>query len=95
MGTSLQNKIVVVTGGSSGIGFASAKVFVAEGALVFITGRRQVELDQAVAAIGSNVVAIQADSSSASDLDRVFATVKAGRDGSTSSWPTQESWRKA
>jgi NAD(P)-dependent dehydrogenase (short-subunit alcohol dehydrogenase family) len=77
MGTSLQNRIAVVTGGSSGIGLASAKAFVAEGAFVFITGRRQSELDKAVAEIGGNVVAIQADSSSAADLDRVYATVKA------------------
>lgn len=77
MGTSLQNKIAVVTGGSSGIGLAAAKAFVAEGAFVFITGRRQSELDKAVAEIGDNAVAIQADSSKATDLDHVYATVKA------------------
>lgn len=77
MGNSLQDKIAVVTGGSSGIGLASAKAFVAEGAFVFITGRRQAELDQAIAEIGRNAVAIQADSSRLADLDRVYATVKA------------------
>jgi len=77
MGNSLQDKIAVITGGSSGIGLATAKRFVAEGAFVFITGRRQAELDKAVAEIGDNVAAIQADSSSLPDLDRVYETVRA------------------
>jgi len=57
----LRNKIAVVTGGGSGIGLATAKRFVEEGAYVFIAGRRQTELDKAVAEIGSNVTAVRAD----------------------------------
>ena len=72
----LQGKIAVVTGGSSGIGFATAKRFVEEGAYVFITGRRQAELDKAVLEIGSNVTAVQGDVTSMDDLDRLYATIK-------------------
>ena len=57
----LKNKIAVVTGGSSGIGLATAKRFVEEGAYVFIAGRRQAELDKAVAEIGSNVTGVKTD----------------------------------
>ena len=71
-------KIAVVTGGTTGIGFASAKRFAAEGAHVFITGRRQAELDRAVAAIGGSVTGVQADSSNMADLDRLYAQVRAG-----------------
>jgi NAD(P)-dependent dehydrogenase (short-subunit alcohol dehydrogenase family) len=70
-------KIAVITGGTSGIGFATAKALAQEGAFVFITGRRQAELDAAVAAIGDNAVGIQADSSNLEDLDRLFESVKA------------------
>src|SRR5712692_10134225 len=73
----LQGKIAVVTGGSSGIGLATAKRFVKEGAYVFITGRRQAELDKAVAEIGSNVTAIQGDISNLDDLDRLYKEVDA------------------
>jgi NAD(P)-dependent dehydrogenase (short-subunit alcohol dehydrogenase family) len=73
----LQGKIAVITGGSSGIGLATAKRFVKEGAYVFITGRRQTELDKAVAEIGSNATAVQADSSSQDDLDRLYAEISA------------------
>jgi NAD(P)-dependent dehydrogenase (short-subunit alcohol dehydrogenase family) len=73
----LAGKIAVVTGGTTGIGFASAKRFAAEGARVFITGRRQAELDKAVAAIGGNATGIQADSAKMADLDRLYAQVKA------------------
>ena len=72
----LQGKIALVTGGSSGIGLATAHVFVKEGAYVYITGRRQSELDKAVKSIGNNVQAIRADVSSLADLDRLFAQIK-------------------
>ena len=71
----LNNKIAVVTGGSSGIGLATAKRFVEEGAYVFIVGRRQAELDKAVAAIGKDVSAVEADISKLEDLDRLYETV--------------------
>ncbi|MEH2136533.1 SDR family oxidoreductase [Nostoc sp.] len=72
----LEGKIALVTGGNSGIGLATAKQFVAEGAYVYITGRRQVELDAAVEAIGKNVTAVQSDVSNLADLDRLFTTIK-------------------
>lgn len=72
----LEGKIALVTGGNSGIGLATAKQFVAEGAYVYITGRRQVELDAAVEVIGKNVTAVQSDVSNLADLDRLFATIK-------------------
>jgi NAD(P)-dependent dehydrogenase (short-subunit alcohol dehydrogenase family) len=72
----LEGKVAVITGGSSGIGFATAKRFVEEGAYVFITGRRQSELDKAVEAIGRNVAAIQGDVTNPDDLDRLYAKVK-------------------
>lgn len=75
--TRLKNKVVVITGGSSGIGLATAQRFVAEGAYVYITGRRQSELDKAVALIGHNVTAVQGDVSKPEDLDRLYAKVKA------------------
>ena len=77
----LAGKVVVVTGGSSGIGLATAVRFVQEGAFVFITGRRQSELDKAVALIGANVVAVQGDVAKLDDLDRLYATVKAQKGG--------------
>jgi NAD(P)-dependent dehydrogenase (short-subunit alcohol dehydrogenase family) len=73
----LQGKVAVITGGSTGIGFAAAKLFVEEGAYVFITGRRQKELDAAVEAIGAHVTGIQGDVSKLADLDRLYETVKA------------------
>jgi NAD(P)-dependent dehydrogenase (short-subunit alcohol dehydrogenase family) len=76
MSETLQGKVAVVTGGSTGIGFGIAKAFVAEGAYVFITGRRQAELDEAVAAIGENVHGVKADSSKLDDLDALFETVR-------------------
>jgi NAD(P)-dependent dehydrogenase (short-subunit alcohol dehydrogenase family) len=73
----LQGKVAVVTGGTTGIGFAAAKLFVKEGAYVFITGRRRKELDEAVKAIGSNVTGVQGDVANLADLDRLYETVKA------------------
>ena len=73
----LQGKVAVITGGTSGIGLATAKLFVKEGAYVFITGRRQKELDEAVKAIGDNVTGVQGDVSKLADLDRLYETVKA------------------
>jgi len=75
MSKKLEGKIAIVTGGSTGIGLATAKEFVAQGAYVFITGRRQAELGKAVKEIGSNVTAIRADSSSLSDLDKVYEQI--------------------
>jgi NAD(P)-dependent dehydrogenase (short-subunit alcohol dehydrogenase family) len=73
----LQGKVVVITGGTTGIGYAAAKLFVEEGAYVFITGRREKELDEAVKAIGFNVTGVQGDVSKLADLDRLYETVKA------------------
>jgi NAD(P)-dependent dehydrogenase (short-subunit alcohol dehydrogenase family) len=72
----LAGKIAVITGGNSGIGFATAQRFVDEGAFVFITGRRQNELDTVVKQIGKNVIGVQGDVSTFADLDRLYATVK-------------------
>jgi NAD(P)-dependent dehydrogenase (short-subunit alcohol dehydrogenase family) len=71
----LQGKVAVITGGSSGIGLATAQRFVQEGAHVFITGRRQGELDKAVKLIGRNVTAVQGDVTATADLDRLYARV--------------------
>ena len=71
----LEGKIALVTGGNSGIGLATAKQFVNEGAYVFITGRREVELAEAVKQIGKNVTGVQGDVSNLGDLDRLFAQI--------------------
>src|SRR6202049_4554041 len=71
----LQGKVAVITGGTEGIGLAVAQLFVREGAYVFITGRRQRELDEAVTAIGSNVTGVQGDVAKLADLDRLYETV--------------------
>jgi NAD(P)-dependent dehydrogenase (short-subunit alcohol dehydrogenase family) len=72
----LDGKVVVITGGSSGIGLATAQRFVAEGAYVFITGRRQAELEKAAKLVGRNVTAVQGDIANLSDIDRLYETVK-------------------
>ena len=72
----LDRKIALITGGNSGIGLATAKRFVNEGAYVFITGRREKELAAAVKEIGKNVTGVQGDVSNSSDLDRLFAQIK-------------------
>ena len=72
----LEGKIALVTGGTSGIGLATAKQFVNEGAYVFITGRREAELAAAVKEIGRNVTGVQGDVSNLGDLDRLFAQIK-------------------
>lgn len=71
----LEGKIAVITGGSEGIGLATAKLFVKEGAYVFITGRRQKELDEAVMAIGSNATGVRGDVSKMADLDLLYEIV--------------------
>jgi NAD(P)-dependent dehydrogenase (short-subunit alcohol dehydrogenase family) len=72
----LEGKVAVITGGSSGMALASAKRFVEEGAYVFITGRRQEALDEAVKLIGRNVTGVRGDAANLDDLDRLFDTVK-------------------
>ena len=76
MSGKLEGRVAVVTGGNSGIGLATAKRFVAEGAYVFITGRRQAELDRAVEEIGPRAVGIRANSSNLADLDGLYDRVK-------------------
>ena len=71
----LQGKVAVITGGTEGIGLATAQLFVQEGAYIFIMGRRQKQLDEAVTAIGSNVTGVQGDVAKLADLDRLYETV--------------------
>jgi|SRR5689334_5069899 NAD(P)-dependent dehydrogenase (short-subunit alcohol dehydrogenase family) len=76
----LEGKVAVITGGNSGIGLATAQRFVSEGAYVFITGRRQSELDAAVSQIGRDITGVQSDVSNLADLDRLYAKVKEQKD---------------
>jgi NAD(P)-dependent dehydrogenase (short-subunit alcohol dehydrogenase family) len=76
MADKLKGKIALVTGGNSGIGLAAAQEFVKEGAFVYITARRQPELNQALKTIGANVAAVRADVSNLADLDKLFAQIK-------------------
>lgn len=76
MAKRFENKVVVITGGSEGIGLATAKAFVAEGATVYITGRRQDRLDAAVDEIGAGAIGVQGDASRLDDLDRLYDIVK-------------------
>jgi NAD(P)-dependent dehydrogenase (short-subunit alcohol dehydrogenase family) len=78
MSTSLQGKVALVTGGSAGIGLASAKELAARGARVFVTGRREAELTSAVSAIGSAAIGVRADASNLGELDRVYEPGLAG-----------------
>src|SRR2546422_9183493 len=71
----LEGKIAVITGGTEGIGLATAKLFVKEGSYVFITGRRPKELDEAVKSIGTNVSGVQGDVAKLADLDRLYETI--------------------
>jgi NAD(P)-dependent dehydrogenase (short-subunit alcohol dehydrogenase family) len=75
-GQKLKGKVAVITGGNSGIGLATARLFAQEGAYVFIAGRRQAELDKAKAEIGKNVTTVQGDVAKLSDLDNLYAAVK-------------------
>lgn len=75
-GRRLEEKVALITGGNSGIGLATAKRFVAEGAHVYITGRREKELNEAVAAIGENVTAIVGDVSKSADLDHIYSVIR-------------------
>ena len=72
----LAGKIALITGGSSGLGFATAQLFIEEGAQVFITGRRQAELDEAVQQLGANATGVQGDISNPHDIDRLYETIK-------------------
>src|ERR1700731_948785 len=72
----LKNKVAVITGATSGMALATAKLFVEEGAYVFITGRKQEALDEAVKLIGRNVTGVRGDAANLDDLDRLFDTVK-------------------
>jgi NAD(P)-dependent dehydrogenase (short-subunit alcohol dehydrogenase family) len=87
----LDGKVAVITGGNSGIGLATAKRFVQEGAYVFITGRTQAKLDEAVKQVGSNVTGVQGDVAKLPDLDRLFEQIKKEKGKLDIVLPTQAS----
>src|SRR6201994_4103465 len=72
----LDGKVAVITGATSGMALATAKLFVQEGAYVFITGRRKDKLDEAVRLVGKNITGVQGDAANLADLDRLYETVK-------------------
>ncbi|MCY1530353.1 4-formylbenzenesulfonate dehydrogenase TsaC1/TsaC2 [compost metagenome] len=76
MSKKLEGKVALITGGTTGIGLASAQEFAAQGATVFITGRRQAELDAAVASIGGQAIGIQGDVAKLEDLDRIYQVIE-------------------
>jgi NADP-dependent 3-hydroxy acid dehydrogenase YdfG len=76
MSKKLENKVAVITGATSGMALATAKLFIEEGSYVFITGRSQERLDKAIKEIGKNVTGVKGDSGNLADLDRLFETVK-------------------
>jgi len=77
----LDDKVAVITGATSGMALASARLFVDEGAYVFITGRRQDALDEAVKLVGRNVTGVQGDAANLADLDRLFETIEREKGG--------------
>lgn len=89
MSKKLEGKIALITGGSAGIGLATAKQFVDEGAFVYITGRREHQLADAVASIGSKITAIQGDVAKIADLDRIHAQIGQEKVASILSLPIQ------
>jgi NAD(P)-dependent dehydrogenase (short-subunit alcohol dehydrogenase family) len=93
----LDGKTALITGGSSGIGLATAKRFVEEGAYVFITGRREAELNAAVKDIGKNIKALKGDVSHLGDLDRILAVIKQdkGRLDMSSPMPASRNMRRS
>ena len=102
MSQRLSGKVAVITGGSSGLGLATAKRFIDEGAHVFIAGRRQGELDAAVSRLGENATGVQGDIAKISDTERLYAVVKQKKGaidilfanaGSASSRRSGKSWR--
>jgi len=87
----LDGKIALITGGSSGIGLATAKRFVAEGAYVFITGRREAELAESVRQVGKNLTGVRGDVARIDDLDRLFARIEREK-GKLDRYPDCEVW---
>jgi NAD(P)-dependent dehydrogenase (short-subunit alcohol dehydrogenase family) len=83
----LDGKFALITGGTTGVGLATASRFVEEGAYVLIIGRRDAELAEAVGKIGRNVTGVQGDVSNLADLDRLFARIRAEKGRGNQVWP--------